>query len=99
MLSERANSPPGADRLPKLAPDATTPSGRIRTNDRAIELSQKRPVELVLYARGLEIERERLLRVIGDAHDGLAGLRQDSEMPPDLRDAVDRVIEMLAKCL
>jgi hypothetical protein len=97
VLSERRELPAGTEPVLQLGPGETTRSERLRMNDRAIELSLKRHVELVLYARGLEIERDRLLHVIREAHERLAGVTRTSEMTPELRKAAGHAVRELAK--
>ena len=64
-------------------------------NDRAIELSEKRHVELVLYARGLEVERDRLLELIRAAQGRLTIVTKTSEMSAPAREAIQQVVRML----
>jgi hypothetical protein len=73
--------------------------GRPRDNDRAIALSERRHVELVLYARGLELERDRLLELIRSVHERLAALMKTTEGPLQVREAVEELLKTLAKCL
>jgi hypothetical protein len=67
-------------------------------NDRAIELSEKHHVELVLYARGLEIERERLLGHVRAARQNLTAIAERTEVSGQ-QDALRKVVRMLEQCL
>ena len=69
------------------------------SNDRAIELSEKGHIELVLYARGLEVERDRLRENIRSAMESLATLTKTTEMSPRQHEAIAQVASILAKCL
>ena len=71
--------------------------GRPRDNDRAIALSERGHVELVLYARGLELERDRLLQLIRSVQERLAALMKTTEAPPQVREAVEDLLKTLAK--
>ena len=71
--------------------------GGPRDNDRAIELSERGHVELVLYARGLELERDRLLQLIRSVQERLAALMKTTEAPPQVREAVEDLLKTLAK--
>lgn len=73
--------------------------GGVRDNDRAIELSERRHVELVLYARGLELERDRMLQLIRSVQEPLAALMKTTKAPPQVREAVEELLKSLAKCL
>jgi len=54
-------------------------------------------VELVLYARGLELERDRLLQLIRSVQERLAALMKTTEAPPQVREAVEDLLKTLAK--
>ena len=75
------------------------PSARTPPNDRAIELSEKGHVELVLYARGLELERDRLLQLARSVQERLAALTRTTEVSPQVREAIHDIEKILAKCL
>jgi hypothetical protein len=68
-------------------------------NDRAIELSEKRHVELVLYARALEIERDRLREAVRSAQQRLAAAAQAAELDTQKREALEQAASLLEKCL
>jgi hypothetical protein len=66
-------------------------------NDRAIELSERSHVELVLYARGLEIEREQLLGMLWQMEGRLTELARRETLPADARNAIERLLSVLPK--
>jgi hypothetical protein len=68
----------------------------LNRNDRAIELSERSHVELVLYARGLEMEREELLRMLRQMEGTLRELVRRETLPLDARSAVERLLSVLA---
>jgi hypothetical protein len=67
------------------------------SNDRAIELSERSHVELVLYARGLEIEREELLSMLRQLEGTLAELARREMLAADARNAIERLLSVLPK--
>jgi hypothetical protein len=68
-------------------------------NDRAIELSCRRHVELALYARGLEIECERLLGHVRAARQDLTTIARTTDMSEQQREALRHVVSVLEQCL
>jgi hypothetical protein len=74
-------------------------SATTHMNERAIELSEKSHVELVLYARGLEVERDRLLKVIRSAQQRLTAATETPALSPQQREALEQAASVLAKCL
>jgi hypothetical protein len=73
--------------------------GRPRDNDRAIALSEKGHVELVLYARGLELERDRLLEVIRGVQERLAALTKTRGVSPQVHEGIQELVNTLEKYL
>lgn len=71
----------------------------LQENDRAIELSQKGHIELALYARGLEIERDYLVDAIRNARDRLTSLAHDRGIQLGARKQVETVLEILTESL
>ena len=68
-------------------------------NDRAIELSEKRHIELVLYARGLEVERDRLRKDIRTAQQRLKAVTETAGLSPQQRETLEQVASLLVRCL
>lgn len=66
---------------------------------RTIELSEKRHVEVVLYARGLELERDRMRELIRTAQQRLTAMTETMEPSTQQRDELRQVAGMLGKCL
>jgi hypothetical protein len=66
-------------------------------NDRAIELSERSHVELVLYARGLEIECERLLGMLRQMEGRLTELARLETLSSDARNAIEQLLSVLPK--
>jgi hypothetical protein len=73
--------------------------GSFPENDRAIELSERSHVEIVLYARGLELERDRLLQLIRSVHEQLGALVKTAGVSPQMRGALQRLAKTLEKNL
>jgi hypothetical protein len=66
-------------------------------NDRAIELSERSHVELVLYARGLEMEREELLGMLRQMGGTLAELARREMLSREARYTLERLLSVLTK--
>jgi hypothetical protein len=64
-------------------------------NDRAIELSGKSHVELALYARGLEIERNHLADVLERVRDVLRSLAAIPTASPNIREQVHGLLTLV----
>jgi hypothetical protein len=87
--SSREFSPPTSRETKRL--------GRPRDNDRAIELSERGHVELVLYARGLELERAELLQTIRSARERLRTLARTTQISGQVREALQELLKTLEK--
>ena len=94
MISEPRKTRSEPESSPTDRP-GTGSSKRARRNERAIELSEKTHIELVLYASGVEFERDRLLEVLRDAREKLAAIMKTGALSPDVREGCEQVLEML----
>jgi hypothetical protein len=98
VVLSRRDETPATGKLPLDYPESETPVERSQ-NDRAIELSEKGHVEVALYARGLELERDRLLKLIRVAQAQLAALERIDGIPRDLRESLHGLTKTLQQSL